>query len=123
VIALRNVKRLLLWTLVLALPACGSTLTPVQARAHIGERASVCGVVASSHFAARSRGNPTFLNLDQPYPNQIFTVVIWGSDREKFGVPEVTYQGRRICVTGDIRGYRGVPEIVATEPMQVRVQK
>jgi hypothetical protein len=30
-----------------------------------------------------------FLNLDQPYPREVFTVLIWGSDRAKFGTPEV----------------------------------
>jgi hypothetical protein len=119
---LNKLKSVLLWTLVWALPASSSTLTPMQASTHIGERATVCGVVASSHFAARSRGNPTFLNLDRPYPNQIFTILIWGSDRGKFDAPETEYQGRRICVTGDIRDYRGVPEIIATEPTQISVE-
>ncbi len=50
---------------------------------------------------------PTFINLDRAYPNQLFTALIWGSDRPKFGDPEVTYSGRRICVTGTIGAYRG----------------
>jgi hypothetical protein len=68
------------------------------------------------------RGNPTFINLDKPYPNQIFTVLIWGSDRPKFGDPEETYRSKRICVTGKISDYKGVPEIVAYEPSQIKVQ-
>jgi micrococcal nuclease len=113
----------LVLVLMSVLLADAGTLTPAQAGGHIGERATVCGLVASSHFAARSRGNPTFLNLERPYPNQVFTVLIWGSDRGKFGAPEVEFQSRRICVTGDIRGYRGVPEIIATQPEQITVQK
>lgn len=120
---LRQITSTLVLVLMSVLLADAGTLTPAQAGGHIGERATVCGLVVSSHFAARSRGNPTFLNLERPYPNQVFTVLIWGSDRGKFGAPEVEFQSRRICVTGVIQGYRGVPEIVATQPEQITVQK
>ncbi len=99
--------------------------TPIsgaQAKSHVGQKATVCGEVASTHYAARSRGNPTFINLDMPYPNQIFTVLIWGSDRPKFGAPERDYRDKRICVSGKISDYRGVPEIIAREPSQIKVQ-
>jgi micrococcal nuclease len=120
---MRKLTSTLLSVFLGALLANASTpLTPVQASRHIGERATVCGVVASGHFAIRSRGNPTFLNMERPYPNQIFTVLIWGSDRDKFGAPELEYQGRQICVTGEIRSYRGIPEIVATKPTQITLQ-
>jgi hypothetical protein len=29
----------------------------------------------------RTRRQPTFLNLDAPYPQHIFTVVVWGESR------------------------------------------
>lgn len=100
-----------------------SHLTAAQAKDHVGERATVCGVVASTRFADRSRGEPTFLNLDEPYPNQVFTIVIWGSDRPKFGQPEVKYRDKDVCVKGEITSYRGVPEIAAHEPNQIEVRK
>jgi hypothetical protein len=53
-------------------------LTAVEAKDHIGEQATVCGKVASTRYAATSRGKPTFLNLDKPYPSQVFTILIWG---------------------------------------------
>ncbi len=92
-----------------------------NAKDHVGETATVCGLVASTHFARSSRGQPTFINLDEPYPSQIFTLLIWGSDRSKFGTPEQVYTGRRICVSGLIKLFRGVPETVAYDPKQVRV--
>jgi len=97
-------------------------LTAAEAKEHIGQTATVCGDVASTHYAARSRGNPTFINLDKPYPNQIFTVLIWGSDRPKFGDPEETYRSKHICVTGKISDYKGAPEIVAYAPSQIKIQ-
>ena len=97
-------------------------LTAAEARSHIGENATVCGIVASTHYAARSRGNPTFLNIDKPYPNQIFTVLIWGSDRPKFGAPETLYRDKKTCTTGTITSYRGVPEMVVHNPDQIQIQ-
>jgi len=104
-----------------ALGNAQTSISAAEAKNHVGERATVCGEVASTHYAARSRGNPTFINLDKPYPNQIFTVLIWGSDRPKFGDPEETYRSRRICVTGKITDYKDVPEIIAYEPSQIKV--
>jgi hypothetical protein len=108
-----------LWT---ALSPAQTPISAAEAKNHVGERATVCGEVASTHYAARRRGNPTFINLDQPYPNQIFTALIWGSDRPKFGDPEEMYRNKRICVTGKITDYKGLPEIVAYEPSQIKVR-
>ena len=96
---------LLLTTLLLAQPS----LTPVEAKAHVGEMATVCGKVVSARFAESSTRQPTFLNLDQPFPKQIFTVVIFGSDRGKFGEPEKAFLNQTICATGTIEDYRGLP--------------
>jgi hypothetical protein len=102
--------------------AAQNTYTSEQAKNHIGENATVCGVVASTHFAASSRGEPTFLNLDKRYPNQIFTILIWGSYRAKFGAPEREYANKSICVTGAIEEYRGAAEIIAHDPSQIKMQ-
>jgi DNA/RNA endonuclease YhcR with UshA esterase domain len=99
------------------------TLTAEQARDHIGEHATVCGTVASARYASSSRGQPTFLNLDKPYPEQLFTVIIWGQNRAKFGAPETDLRGKRICVSGLIESYRGVPEIEARQPSQITVPR
>ena len=105
-----------------ALGLAQTSISAAEAKNHVGERATVCGEVASMRYAARSRGNPTFINLDKPYPNQIFTVLIWGSDRPKFGDPEEAYRSKHICVTGKMSDYKGVPEIVAYEPSQINVR-
>jgi micrococcal nuclease len=99
------------------------TITPKDAAKFIGQQKTVCGTVASAHFATRSKGQPTFINLDKPYPNQVFTVLIWGSDRSKFEKPpETLYAGKEICVTGMIQSYQGRPEIIVKEPAQITVR-
>jgi DNA/RNA endonuclease YhcR with UshA esterase domain len=90
--------------------------------AHVRETATVCGEVVSTRYAASTKGHPTFLNLDKPYPGQIFTILIWGEARGKFGEPEETYRGKHACVTGHISEYRGVPEIVVSEASQLTIE-
>jgi hypothetical protein len=98
-------------------------ITATEAKNHVGEKATVCGKVVSVHYAARSKGQPTFMNLDEPYPHEIFTILIWGSDRSKFGAPESKYQDARVCATGKVMTYRGTPEIAVSEPSQIEIQK
>jgi DNA/RNA endonuclease YhcR with UshA esterase domain len=117
----RFVSLVSLLGLTLTLPAIAQKkLTAGEAKEHFGETATVCGEVASTRYADSTKGQPTFLNLDKPYPHHIFTVVIWGNNRSKFGAPENDYKGRRICVSGKITAYAGLPEIVAEEPKQIR---
>jgi endonuclease YncB( thermonuclease family) len=97
------------------------TLSAAQAADHLGQTARVCGTVASARYVERTGGQPTFLNLDRPHPDQSLTVVIWGADRDEFGRPEEQYAGERICVTGKIRSYRGKTEIAARHPSQIEV--
>ena len=102
--------------------AAGATpsISTVEAGEHIGEYASVCGVVKSAAYLSRSKGQPTFLNLDRPYPDQPFTVVIWGTTRALFArSPESLFDGHRICVSGTIVMYKGKPQIVVDDPEQI----
>ena len=98
-------------------------ISPADAHKYVGEKKTVCGQVASATYAARSRRQPTFLNLDRPYPNHIFTVVIWGSDRNKFKTPpETLFKAKTICVTGVIDVYRGKPQIIVRDPSQIVIK-
>jgi len=103
--------------------AIGETITAVEAQKYIGEAKTVCGKVVGTKYSTKSKRQPTFLNLDQPYPKQIFTVLIWGADRGKFGKPpEVFFNGKDICVTGRIESYKGKPEIIVSDPGQIKMK-
>lgn len=99
-----------------------SAVSPAEAIRHVSKSATVCGRVASAHFAAASRGTPTFLNLDKPYPQQVFTVVIWGSSRPRFSYRPEKLDGQNVCVTGIINSYRGKAQIEVSDPSQLQVQ-
>ena len=92
-----------------------------QAKDHVGETATVCGKVVSTRYLELSDRRPTFLNFDNQYPNHTFTTVIFGADREKFGKPEETYLQKDVCVSGKIENYNSKPQIVVTEPKQIRL--
>src|SRR5262245_25566308 len=102
-----------------AFSAMAASLSAQDAAAHIGETATVCGVVASAEYEAHERNQPTLLDLGKPHPNAIFTAVIYDENRAKFGTPETSLLGRRICVTGRISDYQGKPEIILTDPKQL----
>ena len=111
----------LVFALMLASSALmAQTITTSEAANHVGERETVCGTITGEHTAASSRGTPTFINLDRAYPNQVFTLLIWGDDRANVGrVPE----SGRVCATGIIRAYRGSPEIVLRDARSWYVPK
>src|ERR1700757_229550 len=90
---------------------------------HVGATVTVCGKAASTRFVSGSKGQPTFLNLDKPHPKEIFTIVIWGTDRPKFGKPEDTYRNKDICVTGRITSHKSVPQVIIGAPSQIQTQK
>lgn len=103
--------------------AATDQISASEASHHVSEERTVCGRVASAIYAARSRGQPTFLNLDEPYPRHIFTIVVWGSDRPQFQEPpEGAFRDKNICVTGLINTYRDKPQVVVRQPARIGVQ-
>jgi hypothetical protein len=104
---------------ILPLAAHAALLNPEEAESHVGENATVCGVVVSATYAAQAMAAPTFLDLGKPYPNQIFSAVILGSDRAKFGKPEVLLREKHVCVTGEIFLFQGKPEIIMRDTKQL----
>jgi hypothetical protein len=67
------------------LPSGAATISPDDAATQVGQKATVCGLVASTKFDAHLRSQPTFLDFGKPYPDQMFTAVIFGANRAKFG--------------------------------------
>jgi micrococcal nuclease len=102
-------------------PSLADAIPSAQAKDHIGETATVCGRVADTLYQ-ETGSHVTFLNFDKPYPSHTFTAFLPAENRSKFGTPEKDYKDKDICVTGKIENYRGKPEIVLTDPQQIKVQ-
>ena len=94
-----------------------------EASLYIGQSAKVCGPVVDSRYASKSKGQPTFLNFDYPYPNHTFTIVIWGSDRANFtSPPETKYMSKNVCISGFIETYKGKPQSQATSEIMINIK-
>lgn len=63
-----------------------------------------------------------FLNLDKPYPNSPFTLVIHPAATNQFGNLKAL-RGASVEATGVITDYRGRPEIVLSNANQLKVTK
>jgi len=98
-------------------------ISAVDAAKYVGKSVTVCGRVALADYVVSSIGRPTYLNLDRPYPNHIFTVIIWGENRSSFPTPpEKAYSGKKICVNGTVTSFQEEPQIVVTIPSQITVE-
>ncbi|MEX0720402.1 MAG: hypothetical protein WD059_07020 [Balneolaceae bacterium] len=94
-----------------------------EADNYIGTAAEVCGEIASARYLPQIGGEPTFLNFGQPDPNQLFTAVIWGEDRNKWrNPPEEIYRNREVCVSGRIESHEGTPQIIIDHPGQIKAK-
>jgi hypothetical protein len=108
---------------VIAAAACSrpaarpGTIPPEQAESHIGQTVTVEGVVNEVH-TARS-GSATFIDMGGSYPANVFTGVIFASEMEAVGdVSDLG--GKTVETNGEVRMYRGKPEIVISSRNQIR---
>lgn len=90
-----------------------------EAKDHISRLAMVFGVVVDTHYAQTSTGRPTYINFEQPYPNALFTAVIWEQDRENFNFDPSSLLGLDLCVYGKITRYKSKPQMKLVRPEQV----
>ena len=81
-------KQLLTAILLLTFAALSASseqrLTASEAATTLEKKPSSAEAVARARYAEWTRGQPTFLNLEKPYPEQIFTIMIWSENRAKF---------------------------------------
>jgi DNA/RNA endonuclease YhcR with UshA esterase domain len=97
-----------------------TTIAAKDADKHLNETVTVTGKIFGSKFFANS--NMTLLDVDGFNPNQKLTLMISGTDRPKFkGKPEDDYKGKEVTVTGKIIDFKGKPEIVITDPDQIKI--
>ena len=98
-------------------------ISPENALQYIGKDKTVCGAVASTTYNSGQPGQPTFLHLNRSFPNQIFTIIIWGTDRHRFKKPpELHFDEKNVCVTGKILSHEGTPQIAIEKPSQIKIQ-
>jgi len=99
-------------------------INTLQAKDYIGKETCVCGKVVSTKFSENGKTNPTYINLDKKYPEQVFTVMVFGQDRNNFSYkPEDSLLGKTICVKGKVGEFKGTPQIIANKEKQIEIVK
>jgi hypothetical protein len=102
---------------ILAMPAIAATVTPGNAGKHVGETATVEGVVADVHAAPNGM---ILLDLGGRYPDNKFVAVIFPNRTIAFGRMS-GYIGNQVQISGAIQMYHGKPEITLTNEGQIQV--
>jgi hypothetical protein len=95
-----------------------------ELRDHVGDSVKYCGKVATARLMDRMMNAPAFLNIDEAYPNQTLTVVVWASDRKNFTEkPEKFYLGKKICIYGKLEKFKDQLQIVIHSEDQLVIQE
>lgn len=92
-----------------------------QAASKVGSTVTIVGKVVSARFIPKSQS--TFLNLDQSFPNQIFSIIIWKDGRRNFSYkPEIELEGKYIEVKGKVElDKNGIPGVTVTKESQIKI--
>jgi DNA/RNA endonuclease YhcR with UshA esterase domain len=107
---------LLVLGLVSASEAGSAKLPPEEAAKHVGETASVEGVVVN---VGHGKTGTVYLNFGAAFPNQVFSAVIKAESKAVF--PEADgLEGKTVTVTGVITLYKDKPEIVLEKREQLQ---
>jgi len=108
---------LLLSSLMAAAPAkTPPIVTPERAASHVGEEIVVQGKVTQIVLSVNLT---THINFGGIYPKHVFTATIFKANQTLFpGIRDL--DGKVVQVQGVVRLYRGKPEIVLTQPSQIR---
>jgi hypothetical protein len=96
-----------------------TSITAADAAKHLNEKVMVCDKVFGGKFL--SDANITLIDVGGSHPNQLLTLIIKGDDRKKFTTPpEEAFKDKKVCITGQIVDFKGKPEIIITEPGQIK---
>lgn len=103
--------------------AAQEKISPEDASKYVGRQVIVCSKVFGVKFLDKSKTQPTFINVGAAYPNSPLTIMIEFKNRKDFSpTPEELYTGKDICVTGEIKEFKGRYEIVVAKPGDIVVQ-
>lgn len=102
------------------LSAISQTIPAEEVKNNVGKTVTVSGKVVDGAYLNSAYNKPTLLNIDKAFPNEIFTVVIYGENRRLFEYnPEEVLKGKIIVVTGKVTMYNGKPQIEVVKPNQI----
>jgi len=85
------------------------TITTAKVKDYMDKEVCVVGKVVSFKLASEGK-NTNYINIDKPYPESVFTVVISNFYLEKLNVKIEDLKDKNICVKGKITTYKNDPK-------------
>lgn len=82
------------------------TLSPEAAAERIGEEVMVKGKIVTTFYAEFSKGKPTFLNLEKPFPNNPIVIIIFEEQLEQLHINAKDYRDKMVLVKGIVKQYK-----------------
>ena len=117
---MKNIIILAFFTVMAGKVSAQTVIPAKDAAKHIGETVTITDKVFSGKYFENNK--MTLLDIGGYNPNQLLTLMIPGADKAKFrGNPEVDYKGKDVTVTGKIIEYKNKPEIIVTDPSQIKL--
>ncbi len=85
-------------------------INTIDAEKYINKKATVCGTVVATRVLKDAKG--VIVNLDQRFPNTLFSFTIWQSNFPNFSYEPATYLlNKKVCVSGFVDSYKGKPSM------------
>ena len=100
------------------------TITTAKAKDYMDKEVIVVGKVIS--FKLASEGKTTnYINIDKPYPESVFTVVILNSYLEKLNIKIEDLKDKNVFIKGKITTYKNDPKQIPQiyNPISIVVKK
>lgn len=87
-----------------------------------GKTITICAEVQGT-YVTKGENKVTYINFGAPYPNTTFTAVIFPSDLANFKyIPSELLQDKSVCITGKVGVYRGKPQIIVNNEVQIIIE-
>ena len=89
--------------------------------AYEGKRVTIFEKVVST-YQSKGEKKTTYLNFGKPYPDALFSVVIFEASLKNFSYSPADYlKGKRVRITGVVKMYKGKPQFVITEEKDIEL--
>jgi len=90
-----------------------------NAAAYQGKKVTACGHV----YGVKITDKVSFMNVGERFPNSPLTVVVFAKDKNNFSAPvEELYNGKNICIKGELVEYNGKAEIIVVRQQDIIIE-
>ena len=100
------------------------TITTTKVKDYKDKEVCVIGKVVSFKLASEGK-NTNYINIDKPYPENVFTVVISNNYLEKLNIKIEDLKNKYIYIKGKISTYKNDPKQIPQiyNPVSIAVKK